>query len=157
MAAFSIHHRCSLLYTCLQPSTDMAVLHSIICWTSLPSAEAFLLWPQLVRSPDPRPVFSPEGRGPARHWVHCWPLPLEGSRAPEHACWFERVLQPERVLLPGVVEEMWRGQTSTEQKPHRCGDREVWPKYRLHLKRTCSRVCFKRVSIITVQKCNINK
>lgn len=156
MAAFSIHHRSTFLYTCLQPSTDMPVLHSIICWTSLPSVEAFLLWPKLVWSPDLRPVLSLEGRGTECYWVHGGRSPLEGSRAPEHACLSERVLQPERVLLTGMVEEMRRGQTSTEQKQHNKW-RKRKPKHWLYLKHTCSQVCCKCVSIITVQKCNINK
>lgn len=39
---------------------------------------------------------------------------MEGSRAPEQAALSERPLQPERVRLTKMVEEIWRGQTSTE-------------------------------------------
>lgn len=161
MAAFSIHHRSSLLYTCSQLSTNMPVLNTIICWTPLPSVGAFLLWPQLVWFRDLGSVLSLEGRGVARHWVHSGRLPLEGSRAPERVCLSERVLQPEmilqpeRVLLPGTVKEMQRGQPAqNKKKKHKWRKRE--PKHWLCLENTCFHVHFKCVFLITVQNCIIN-
>lgn len=152
MAAFSIHHRSSLLYTCSQSSTDMPVLNPIICWTNLPSgslsplASTCLVFWSLIR------LLLARQRS---HWVHGGGLPLEGSRAPERACLSEWVVQPERVLLTGTVEEMQRGQPAQNKTSIIGGKRK--PKHWLFLKHTCSHTCFRCVFITNEQKCNINK
>lgn len=86
MVAFSTHHSSTLLYTGLQPSTDMPVLHSIICWTSLSQCGGLPpLAPTCLVSWSPACPLTGRQRSQG-HWVHGGRSPLEGSRAPEHAC-----------------------------------------------------------------------
>lgn len=77
MAAFRIRQRSTLLYSCSQPSTDMAVLRGVICWTSLPSLEAFLVWlPTCLVSLSPACLSRQKAEEPSttgcmvgvRHW-----------------------------------------------------------------------------------------